>query len=96
MPLQHNLFQVVAQCGFMERPDIPRVLARLEEHGHLLRVNETTFFLSRITFLATPKPGMAIWREKLFVLLSRNTQRASSYFNLPSEQVVEIGLVLEI
>ena len=96
VPLQHNLFQVVAQCGFMERPDIPRVLARLEEHGHLLRVNETTFFLSRITFLATPKPGMAIWREKLFVLLSRNTQRASSYFNLPSEQVVEIGLVLEI
>jgi len=39
---------------------------------------------------------MAIWREKLFVVLSRNTQRASSYFHLPSEQVVEIGLVLEI
>ena len=64
--------------------------------GHVLPVEETTFFLSRITFLATPKPGMAIWREKLFVVLSRNTQRASSYFHLPAEQVVEIGLVLEI
>ncbi|HVG01298.1 MAG TPA: potassium transporter Kup [Nitrospira sp.] len=96
VPLQNNLFQVVARCGFMERPDIPRVLARLEEHGHPLPVNETTFFLSRITFIATPKPGMAIWREKLFVLMSRNTQRASSYFHLPAEQVVEIGLVLEI
>ena len=96
VPLQKNLFQVVARCGFMERPDIPRILARLGEHGHLLPVNETTFFLSRITFIATPKPGMAIWREKLFVLLSRNTQRASSYFHLPSDQVIEIGLVLEI
>lgn len=96
VPLQNNLFQVVARCGFMERPDIPRVLARLGEHGHRLPVDETTFFLSRITFLATPKPGMAIWREKLFVLMSRNTQRASSYFHLPAEQVVEIGLVLEI
>jgi KUP system potassium uptake protein len=94
--IQQNVFQVVARCGFMERPDIPRVLTQLAAHGHDLPVEDTTFFLSRITFLATPKPGMAIWREKLFVVLSRNTQRASSYFHLPSEQVVEIGLVLEI
>ena len=94
--IQENLFQVVARCGFMETPDIPRVLTQLAAHGHVLPVEETTFFLSRITFLATPKPGMAIWREKLFVVLSRNTQRASSYFHLPAEQVVEIGLVLEI
>ncbi|MCE3224660.1 MAG: kup [Nitrospira sp.] len=94
--IQNNLFQVVARCGFMERPDIPRVLTQLAAHGHVLPIEDTTFFLSRITFLATPKPGMAIWREKLFVVLSRNTQRASSYFHLPAEQVVEIGLVLEI
>ncbi|MDR4479873.1 MAG: potassium transporter Kup [Nitrospira sp.] len=94
--IQENLFQVVARCGFMERPNIPRVLSQLAAHGHVLPVEETTFFLSRITYLATPKPGMAIWREKLFVVMSRNTQRASSYFNLPAAQVVEIGLVLEI
>ena len=80
----------------METPDIPRVLAHLAAHGHSIPVDETTFFLSRLTFLATPKPGMAIWREKIFVFLSRNTQRASSYFHLPADQVVEIGLVLEI
>jgi KUP system potassium uptake protein len=39
---------------------------------------------------------MQIWREKIFVFLSRNTQRASSFFRIPSDQVIEIGLVLEI
>ena len=94
--IQDNMFQIVARCGFMEQPDIPRVLKQLAARGHIIPIEETTFFLSRITFLATPKPGMAIWREKIFVFLSRNTQRASSYFHLPAEQVVEIGLVLEI
>jgi KUP system potassium uptake protein len=36
---------------------------------------------------------MALWREGFF--LSRNFQRASSFFHIPAEQVVEIGVVLE-
>ena len=80
----------------MESPDIPRILQRLSAMGHDIPLASTTFILSRLTFLATPKPGMAIWREKIFVFLSRNTQRASSYFHIPVEQAVEIGLVLEI
>jgi KUP system potassium uptake protein len=52
------------------------------------------FFLSRVNSVATPKPGMALWRQQLF--LSRNSQRASSFFHIPAEQVVEIGVVVEI
>ena len=94
--IQDNMFQIMARCGFMEPPDIPRILKQLAARGHVIPLEETTFFLSRLTFLATPKPGMAIWREKIFVFLSRNTQRASSYFHIPAERVIEIGLVLEI
>ena len=57
---------------------------------------DTTFFLSRINWLATPKPGMALWREHLFVFLSRNSRRTSSFFGIPSEQTVEIGIVVDI
>jgi KUP system potassium uptake protein len=46
--------------------------------------------------LATPKPGMALWREHLFVFLARNSRLASSFFRIPSEQVVEIGVVVDI
>lgn len=88
--------QVIAHYGFMDTPDVPDVLAHCRKEGLPIPLDETTFFLSRLTFLATPKPGMALWREKMFVFLSRNSQRASSFFRLPSEQVVEIGLVLEI
>jgi KUP system potassium uptake protein len=87
---------VIVNYGFMDKPDVPKVCFASGKHGLDIPFADTTFFLSRLTFLATPKPGMAIWREKIFVFLSRNTQRASSYFQLPSEQVVEIGLVLEI
>jgi KUP system potassium uptake protein len=88
--------QIIAHYGFMDTPDVPDVLVHCRKEGLALPLEETTFFLSRLTFLATPKPGMALWREKIFVFLSRNSQRASSFFHLPSEQVVEIGLVLEI
>jgi KUP system potassium uptake protein len=95
-PMAGGAHQIIAHYGFMDTPDVPDVLAHCRKEGLAIPLEETTFFLSRLTFLATPKPGMALWREKLFVYLSRNSQRASSFFHLPSEQVVEIGLVLEI
>jgi KUP system potassium uptake protein len=95
-PIAKDVQQVIAHYGFMDTPDVPDVLGDCRKEGLIIPLTETTFFLSRLTFLATPKPGMALWREKMFVFLSRNSQRASSFFHLPSEQVVEIGLVLEI
>ncbi|HEX2056259.1 MAG TPA: potassium transporter Kup [Nitrospiraceae bacterium] len=95
-PIEKNVVRIIARCGFMESPDIRRILRRCTAHGYDIPLQETSFFLSRLGFLATPKPGMALWRERIFVFLSRNTQRASSYFRIPAEQVVEIGLVLEI
>jgi KUP system potassium uptake protein len=87
---------VIVHYGFMDRPDVPKVCFDSGKNGLNIPLTDTSFFLSRLTVLATPKPGMAIWREKIFVFLSRNSQRASSFFQLPSEQVVEMGLVLEI
>ena len=95
-PMEKNIARIIARCGFMESPDIRRILKRCAAHGYDIPLQDTSFFLSRLGFLATPKPGMALWRERIFVFLSRNTQRASSYFRIPANQVVEIGLVLEI
>lgn len=95
-PMLPGMRRVVVQHGFMESPDITRLLAACRSQGLDLDLHHATFFLSRVNSLATPKPGMAIWRERLFVFLSRNSQRASSSFHIPSDQVIEIGVVVDI
>ncbi|TKB77295.1 MAG: potassium transporter Kup [Nitrospira sp.] len=95
-PLAEGVRRVVVQYGFMETPDITRLLTACRTQGLDVDLDGATFFLSRVNSLATPKPGMALWRERLFIFLSRNSQRASSFFHIPAEQVVEIGVVVEI
>jgi KUP system potassium uptake protein len=57
---------------------------------------KTSFFLSRQTLLASNKPGMAIWRERLFSWMMRNAASAMEFFRLPTNRVVELGSQLEI
>ena len=95
-PLGHGFYSVVVHYGFMERPDIPAALDALAVHGLDLPVYSTTFYLSRETLIATGLPGMALWRERLFAFMSRNAQRAATWFRIPSTQVVEIGIQVEL
>jgi KUP system potassium uptake protein len=81
----------MAHYGFMERLDIPDILTQVKRYGLQLEVEAITYFLGRETLLATHKPGMAIWRERLFALMSRNAQSAMPFFRIPPDQVVEVG-----
>ena len=91
-----GIYRVTVRHGFMEMPEIPVMLLQCHEQGVPVNLQDATFFLSRINSLATPKPGMALWREHLFVFLSRNSRRTSSFLGIPSEQAVEIGVVVDI
>jgi len=91
-----GIYRVTVRHGFMEMPEIPVLLLQCHEQGVPVNLQDATFFLSRINSLATPKPGMALWREHLFVFLSRNSRRTSSFLGIPSEQAVEIGVVVDI
>lgn len=91
-----GLHRVIAHYGFMEEPNIPRVLDLCKDKGLEFRLHETSFFVSRETILATNRPGMALWREKLFALMARNAQRATDFFQLPANRVVEMGMQVEL
>ena len=80
----------------MEEPDVPEMLRQARHHGLELDVDRVTYVLGRETILATARPGMAQWREKLFAFMSRNARRATAYFQLPRERVLEIGTQVEI
>jgi KUP system potassium uptake protein len=91
-----EFYRVVAFHGFVEDPEVPAVLERLKREGLEIDPDGATFFLGRETLLATHRPGMALWRERLFALLSRNARRATAYFCLPPQRVCELGAEIEL
>jgi KUP system potassium uptake protein len=95
-PLGGGVSSVVVRYGFMEDPDVPKALAAARLNGLEMDVSDVTYFLGRETILVTRRPGMAVWREKLFVLMTRNAVRATAFFRLPPERVVELGVQVEM
>jgi KUP system potassium uptake protein len=95
-PLAPSVYRVVARFGFAEDPQIPPLFERLWQDGLEIDPAESTFFLGRETLLATNRPGMALWRERLFALLSRNARRATKVFRLPPNRVCELGSEIEL
>jgi len=94
--LGQGVFDVVVRYGFMEDPNVPDALARACQHGLEVDDGDVTYFLGRETLIVTKAPGMALWRERLFVLMARNAVRATTFFRLPPERVVELGVQVEI
>ena len=94
--LGNVLYDVRIQYGFMEDPDVPEALATVRERGVPIDMEDLTYFLGRETIIVTRRKGMAIWREKLFVLMARNAIRATAFFRLPPERVVELGVQVEM
>jgi KUP system potassium uptake protein len=95
--LGHGVFNVRLQYGFMEDPHVPRALvAAARSLGMRFDFQDVVYFLGRETLLVTKRKGMALWREKLFVVMSRNAGRATAYFRLPPERVIELGVQVEM
>ena len=91
-----GFWRIMLNYGFMDEPDVPQALSRVREPGLDLAGSDVSYFLGRETILASEHPGMSLWRERLFTWLSRNSQPATHYFNLPPERVVEVGVQVEI
>ncbi len=91
-----GFYRVILRYGFMEEIDVPAELAKVKGVGPTCKMMDTSFFLARQTLLASARPGMAIWREKLFAWMLRNAESAMEFFKLPTNRVVELGSQLEI
>jgi KUP system potassium uptake protein len=94
--LDHGFFRVVARVGFMQQPNVPRILARCEKHGLVVNEADTTYYLGRQTLLTSGKAPVAKWRKMLFSFLNRNSRAPTAFFNLPPNRVVELGLQIEL
>jgi KUP system potassium uptake protein len=91
-----GFFRIILRYGFMEEIDVPSALSKVKVCGPQFKMMDTSFFLARQTLIASARPGMAIWREKLFSWMLRNAESAMEFFKLPTNRVVELGSQVEI
>jgi KUP system potassium uptake protein len=96
-PMAGNFFGLELRFGFAEDPNIPLALTQCSREGLGFDMMDTTFFLSRETIVAdVRRPGMALWRDKLFAFLSRNAMPATAFFQIPGNRLIELGAQVEI
>ena len=96
-PLGSGFFRVTLRYGFVEEPDVPAAIALARGRGLPIDKDDITYFLGRETLLAAANDsGMAQWREALFSLMSKNAMRATAFFRIPPERVVELGMHVEL
>ena len=94
--LEHGFYRVTATFGFMEQPSVPEVLRLCEEQGLSVRLGATSFYLGSERLIPTGREKLARWRKKLFIVMSRNAQSATEYFQIPPNRVVELGAQIEL
>lgn len=92
-----GFYRVILRYGFMEEVNVPAELVRFDRCGPACKMMDTSFFLARQTLIASARrPGMALWRERLFAWMVRNAVSAMEFFKLPINRVVELGSQVEI
>jgi KUP system potassium uptake protein len=95
--LDKGFVRVIAHYGYMDETDIPAALAAAGPRCKLgIDLADATYYLGRETFLATAKGKLGPLSEQLFAFLARNAASATSYFAIPSEQVIEIGTQIDL
>jgi KUP system potassium uptake protein len=90
-----GIHRIIAHYGFMEQPNIDTIFALSRQKGLKLEMKDASFFLGREKLGISNKPKMSRWRSSLFIFLSKNSLDASSYFGIPSKQVIEVGVQLD-
>jgi KUP system potassium uptake protein len=94
--LRPDFCHVFLKYGFMETPNVPAAIAAFTPAGVNAEAVDTSYFLGRETLIPSPVPPMSRWRERLFILLSKNAVSATDFFCIPSDQVVELGAQVPI
>jgi KUP system potassium uptake protein len=93
--LPHGLYRVRAHYGFMERPDVREIIARLRDLGLEVPTDDTTYYLGRLRLMPTGPAAMMRWRKRLFGLMARNASSVPDFFSIPPDRVVELGARIE-
>jgi KUP system potassium uptake protein len=98
-PIAEGLTRVELRFGFMEQPNVPRGLEIAMARGQIAKfeLSKVIYYTGHETIIPSGRRmGLARWREELFAFMHHNAQRPGAYFQIPSSQIMEIGIEFEI
>jgi KUP system potassium uptake protein len=95
-PIVDGFWKVELKYGYMESPNVPKGLAILRKQGFKFDIMSTSFFLSRRSIRPSATSGMPLWQDKLFISMARSATDATSYFQIPTGRVVEVGTQVSV
>jgi KUP system potassium uptake protein len=91
-----GFYRLTALYGYMETPNIPRIMKLAAKAGMPVDPTKTSFYLGRETLLTTGTSRMVRWRKNLFALMSRNAANPTTFFGIPPNRVVELGAQVKL
>lgn len=94
--LDQGFFRIVGHFGFMEQPNVPALLREVRDSGVPIDCDDTTYFIGHETILGLPGGKMGTVEETFFGILTRNARHAGQFFGLPPNQVVEMGVQVDL
>ena len=86
-----HFIRIIARYGFMETPSVPKILEVARRKDCNIDLGAASFFLSRRSLRVTKKSEMPRWQERLFIALANSSEDATTYFQIPTDRVVEVG-----
>jgi KUP system potassium uptake protein len=95
-PIGETFMRVRLRFGFVESPNVPKALAVARKLGWQFDIMSTSFFLSRRALKPAAQSSMPNWQDRLFIALARGANDATSYFQIPTDRVVEVGTQVTI
>ncbi len=94
--LSEGFWRVIIPHGYMQTPDAQQVMRWLRDEGIPVRDHAVTYFFNREVVIPSGKSGLWPWQKALYSFLSRNALPAREFFRIPSNQIVEMGLPVQI
>jgi KUP system potassium uptake protein len=87
-----GFIRLVAHYGFMQTPHVRLLMQQAVEQKIFADTGQFTFFVRSEEIHLSGEKNMFRWRKRLYVLLNRNSQDATSLWNIPPEQVVGLRM----
>ncbi|HYL01118.1 MAG TPA: KUP/HAK/KT family potassium transporter [Steroidobacteraceae bacterium] len=91
-------YWVASACyGFMERPDLPKLMQQLAARGCGVVPGKLTYFVgSERVVPRTDGRGLPRWLEAVFSVLLRNSMHLPDYLSVPRDRLVDLGRQISI